>query len=202
MKKRKMKKRKLNKVQKYLVESLDIKKVSKLRRFGAMMCDWYISTMLASIPVLYIYSVQTGKSGTPSMLTEMTAGVGILAGILGILITTYYYVGIPLKKNKGQTWGKRIFGIKVVKDDGSNVDAKALLKREIIGVALIEGGIVASSKYFREIFLLLDLNIIYQVLAITAMVIPVVSIMIMIFNKKSKMIHDFVGGTKVVQLSE
>lgn len=197
-----MKERKMNKLQKFLIERMGIKKVSKLRRVLAMVFDWYISSMLAAIPVLYMYSVQSGKTGTPASLLEMSTGVGLIAGVIGIIIVSLYYVAVPLKKNKGQTLGKRMFGIKVVQDDGSDVNVKVLLKREILGVALIEGGIVASSKYFREIFLLLELNIVYEVLAVLAMIIPFIAIVIMIFNKNSKMIHDFVGGTKVVELTE
>lgn len=197
-----MKERKLNKLQKFLIERMEVKKVSKLRRVLAMVFDWYISSMLAGIPVLYMYSVQSGKTGTPTSLVEMSSGVGLIAGVIGIIIVSLYYVVIPLKKNKGQTLGKRIFGIKVVQEDGSDVNVKVLLKREILGVALIEGGIVASSKYFREMFLLLELNMVYEILAVLAMVIPFIAIVIMIFNKNSKMIHDFVGGTKVVELTE
>ncbi|MBM6861698.1 RDD family protein, partial [Clostridium saudiense] len=149
-----------------------------------------------------IYSIVSGKTEIPTSLTLMKEEIGIGVGIIGIIIVSLYYIAIPLKKNKGQTLGKRILGIKIVQDDGSDVDIKSLLKREILGVALIEGGIVASSKYFREILLIMGLSKTYEILMVLAMVIPFISIAIMIFSKNSKMIHDFIGGTKVVEVME
>jgi uncharacterized RDD family membrane protein YckC len=63
---------------------------------------------------------------------------------------------------------------------------------------LIEAGLVSSSKYLREIFLIAGMDNVYRILAIVAIVIPFISIVIMMFNKESKMIHDIIGGTKVV----
>lgn len=197
-----MKKRKMNKFQKAVLDRVGIKKVSKIRRGLAVGVDWYLSSMFASIPILYIYSVVSGKAETPTSLALMKPGVGIITGMMGIMIVSLYYIVIPLRKNKGQTLGKRLLGIKVVQDDGSDVNAKVLLKREILGVALIEGGIVASSKYFREILLVIGLSKVYEILVVLAMIIPFVSIVIMLFSKNSKMLHDFIGRTKVVEIAE
>ncbi len=54
--------------------------------------------------------------------------------------------------------------IQVVKEDDSYVDFITLLKREAIGVMIVEGYIAASSSYFHQminIFIGKDLNDIY-----------------------------------------
>lgn len=177
-----------------------IKKVSKIKRAIAFFADWYISTLLAGIPLLYMYSVQSGITESPTSLTQFKGYLGVIAGFIGIVIITLYYVVVPLKFNKGQTLAKRVLGIKIVKNDGSEVTAKSLIKREILGVMLIEAGLISSSKYLREIFLIAGMNSVYRILAIQAMIIPFISIMVMMFNKESKMIHDIVGGTKVIEI--
>lgn len=183
-----------------LIAYTKIKKVSKVKRAIAFFIDWYISTLLAGIPLLYMYSVQSGITESPTSLTQFKGYLGVIAGFIGIVIITIYYVVVPLKFNKGQTLAKSILGIKIVQNDGSEVTVKNLIKREILGVMLIEAGLVSSSKYLREIFLIAEMNSVYRILAILAMVIPFISIMVMMFNKESKMIHDIVGGTKVINI--
>ena len=180
------------------MEYTKIKKVSKVKRAVAFLADWYISTLLAGIPLLYMYSVQSGSTEVPASLTQFSGSLGVIAGLIGVVIITLYYVLVPLKFNKGQTLAKNVLGVKIVQNDGSEVTAKSLIKREILGVMLIEAGLVSSSKYLREIFLIAGMDNVYRILAIVAIVIPFISIVIMMFNKESKMIHDIIGGTKVV----
>ena len=180
------------------MEYTKIKKVSKVKRAVAFFADWYISTLLAGIPLLYMYSVQSGSTEVPASLTQFSGSLGVIAGLIGVVIITLYYVVVPLKFNKGQTLAKNVLGVKIVQNDGSEVTAKSLIKREILGVMLIEAGLVSSSKYLREIFLIAGMDNVYRILAIVAIVIPFISIVIMMFNKESKMIHDIIGGTKVV----
>ena len=180
------------------MEYTKIKKVSKVKRAVAFLADWYISTLLAGIPLLYMYSVQCGSTEVPASLTQFSGSLGVIAGLIGVVIITLYYVVVPLKFNKGQTLAKNVLGVKIVQNDGSEVTAKSLIKREILGVMLIEAGLVSSSKYLREIFLIAGMDNVYRILAIVAIVIPFISIVIMMFNKESKMIHDIIGGTKVV----
>lgn len=177
-----------------------IKKVSKVKRAVAFFIDWYISTLLAGIPLLYMYSIQSGSTEVPASLAQFSGNLRIVAGLIGIVIITLYYVIVPLKFNKGQTLGKKFLGVKIVQGDGSEVTAKNLIKREILGVMLVEAGLVSSSKYLRELFLISGMNSAYRILALVAIVIPFISIAIMIFNKESKMIHDIIGGTKVVEV--
>lgn len=173
-------------------------RVNKFKRGVAFFADWYISTLLAGIPLLYIYSVETGSTEIPSSLAKFSTKSGIIAGIIGIIIISLYYIVVPLKFNKGQTLAKSILGIKIVQKDGNNVTAKNLIKREILGVMLIEAGLVSSSKYLREILLVLGMSSVYRILATVAVIIPFISIVIMMFNSENRMIHDFVGETKVV----
>jgi hypothetical protein len=85
------------------MEYTKIKKVSKVKRAVAFLADWYISTLLAGIPLLYMYSVQSGSTEVPASLTQFSGSLGVIAGLIGVVIITLYYVVVPLKFNKGQT---------------------------------------------------------------------------------------------------
>ena len=113
------------------MEYTKIKKVSKVKRAVAFLADWYISTLLAGIPLLYMYSVQSGSTEVPASLTQFSGSLGVIAGLIGVVIITLYYVVVPLKFNKGQTLAKNVLGVKIVQNDGSEVTAKSLIKREI-----------------------------------------------------------------------
>ena len=100
-----------------------------MRRAFAYVLDWYLASVVASIPVLLIYGMESGKTGSPQSLSEMSLSSGITAGILAILFVAIYYVVIPTKVNKGQTLGKRLLSIKVVNNDGSDVNLFTMIKR-------------------------------------------------------------------------
>ena len=193
-----MAKNMMSKLREKFIAYATVEKVGKGRRAVAFLIDWYISTLLAGIPILYLFSVQSGSTEVPESFTQFDGALGIIAGLIGMAIITIYYVVIPLKYNKGQTLAKRFLGVKIVQNDGSQVTAKNIIKREVLGAMLIEAGLVSSSKYLREMFLILGMGYVYRTLAIVAMIIPFISILVMMFSKESKMIHDIIGGTKVV----
>lgn len=165
-----------------------------------MMIDWYLASTIAGIPVLFIYSIESGKAEIAQSLASMSLKWGLIAGILAIIFGLMYYIAIPMYWRKGQTIGKRLLGIKVVSIDGSDVNIKNLCSREILGVMLIEGSIVCTSEYFRQIIVLLIGNSLYATLTILASALTIVSIITMFRSKDSRMIHDFIGSTRVIEV--
>lgn len=172
-----------------------------LRRLFAMMIDWYLASTIAGIPVLFIYSIESGKAEIAQSLASMSLKWGLIAGLLAVIFGLMYYIALPIYWRKGQTIGKRLLGIKVINIDGSDVNIKNLCSREILGVMLVEGGIVCTSEYFRQIISLLTGSSLYSILTILASFLTIVSIVIMFRSKDSRMIHDFIGNTRVIELS-
>lgn len=171
-----------------------------LRRLLAMIIDWYLASMLAGIPVLFIYSIESGKAEIAKSLSSMSLKWGIIAGILAIIFGLIYYIVIPMYWRKGQTIGKRLLGIKVINADGSDVCINNLCRREILGVMLIEGSIVCTSEYFRQIIELITNASLYSILTFLSSIITIVSIIMLFKTNDSRMIHDFIGNTKVVEI--
>lgn len=96
-------------------------------------------------------------------------------GIIFAIILLMYYIVIPLFFN-GQTFGKKVFKLQVVREDGRKLDYKTMFYREGIGRIFIN---VAS-------------------LGITI----IASAMIMILRDDKKDLADILAKTKVIDLYE
>ncbi len=95
------------------------------------------------------------------------------SGAVLIIVLIFYFVAIPFYL-KGQTIGKRIFKLKIVNEDGSDVGVKELFFREIIGKLFID-------------FLSLGLSIIS-------------SFIIMCLRDDKKSLADIIAKTKVIDI--
>lgn len=176
--------------------------VNNFKRLFAYVIDWYAASMLAGIPVVLIYSIFFEDLEITQNITLLPMPYSILAGILAIIIYLAYFIIVPLKVYKGQTFAKKIMNIKVVKSDDSDVDFITLFKREVIGVMIVEGYIAASSSYFHQIiniFIGKDLNNVYVYLF---GIITAISMLWACASPQRKMFHDYIGGTKLVITSE
>ncbi|MGO1372214.1 MAG: RDD family protein [Senegalia sp. (in: firmicutes)] len=182
---------------------IESEKVNIFRRGIAAIFDMYIASVLANIPILIIYSIETGQTQMTRELSSLSAPAGILASLLGIIIVSMYYIVIPLYKFDGQTPMKKLLGFKIVKTDNSKLDLKTMLKREILGSMIVEGGFVSSGNYFRQIILILSgSSLVYTGLLYTSFATSILSIILMLFSKESKALHDYIGNTKIIRGGE
>lgn len=181
-------------------KGFNINKSLFIRRAVAVAIDWYLASVLAGIPVLFIYSMSTGDANIATSLAAMSTNLGLIAGVLAIIAASSYYVLLPLYWKSGQTVGKRLLGIKITSLDNEKININQLFKREIIGVMIVEGGIICSSEYLRQMITLVTNINVYKVLSLIALAMTVVSIVLVIFSKEKRMLHDFISETKVVEL--
>lgn len=176
--------------------------VNNFKRLLAYVIDWYAASMLAGIPVVLIYSIFFKDLEITQNITLLPMPYSILAGLLAIVIYLAYFILVPLKIYPGQTFAKKIMNIKVVKDDDSEVDFLTLVKREVIGVMIVEGYIAASSSYFHQIINIMigkDLNNVYVYLF---GIITAISILWACASPQRKMFHDYIASTKLVVTKE
>lgn len=96
-------------------------------------------------------------------------------GILYSFFLILYYIIIPLF-TKGQTIGKKIFKLQVVREDNEQLDSKTLFYREGVGRILI----------------------IFASLGLTSLV----SVIIMALREDKKGLSDILAKTKVIDLYE
>ena len=97
--------------------------------------------------------------------------VGLVIEIIFIL----YYISIPVR-NHGQTIGKKMLKIRVVKDDGKDADFSTLFMRQAIAEQLL-GALTFGATY-------------------------IVNALLALFRKDKKSISDVFANTKVVFVEE
>ncbi len=117
-----------------------------------------------------------------------------MINIINCVIIILYFVVLPLYKN-GQTLGKKIFKIKIVREDQEDLTANELIIRNIV-----VNGLLNTFLAFCLVFLLsgFEYFTITSILGFIQFVLVVVSVCMIIFRKDKKGLHDIITKTKVV----
>lgn len=117
-----------------------------------------------------------------------------MINIINCVIIILYFVVLPLYKN-GQTLGKKIFKIKIVREDKEDLTANELIIRNIV-----VNGLLNTFLAFCLVFLLsgFEYFTITSILGFIQFVLVVVSACMIIFRKDKKGLHDIITKTKVV----
>lgn len=166
------------------------------RRFFAYLIDWYVGALCTAIPISIIAYQTTGDMAN-QYLTDFPSPFGIVAGVLALLFAFAYYIGIPLFVWRGQTPGKRLCGIKIVRFDGAPVDFGHLALRQIVGVTIIEGIIAnASAIWHQMLTIATGINFVHP-LMYAGFAVTLVSCIMILVRKDHRCLHDFIGDTKV-----
>lgn len=187
-----------------------ILKVPFLRRGVAYAIDWYLSSVLTSLPLIVIYTNFLGHSdyvvsignNDAQNLFEFAFPYNYIGGILGILFALLYIVIIPLWAWRGQTLGKKLMRFKIVSDSGTDVSTSALCIRQIIGILLIEGSIITASSLLHQMLSIATGFDIVQIYSFVGLVITAISIVVMFIIPKQKMLHDFLAKTQVTMIKK
>ena len=187
-----------------LFSKLDNEKttVDTTSRVFAYIIDWVLGTFVTAFPTVFMYMSLTKSSQVNQNLLSFPSYYGFIAGGLSLLFALIYYVYVPVKVYKGQTCGKKFLDLKVVKLDGSDVDVKTMLKREVLGRFLLEASLVSIGGYiFQLITLALQIDLVMPLTCVSA-VICILSLLIAIKSDSKRMLHDYVGKTKVVNVEK
>jgi len=153
-------------------------KLAKVRhRVMASLLDFVIIAGLLGVVILgklpIIISI-FGQKGSATVTAKFVIDL-FRYGIIYCIILLAYYVAVPLIFN-GQTIGKKVFKLQIVKENGSKVDGRTMFYRECAGRIFIN----------------------FASLGITS----IVSVIIMILREDKKDLADILAKTKVIDLYE
>jgi len=149
------------------LENEELKLASRMSRVGAAFFD-LLAFCAVSIALIYSTGILEYLKSAGSS-TEATILLTALWLFMFLIVHGYF-----LFKN-GQTFGKWIFDIAIVKNDG----------------AKISGSLIIIKRYL-PIWLISYIPIIGQLIGVMNI--------LLIFRKDRRCIHDIIAGTKVVQL--
>jgi uncharacterized RDD family membrane protein YckC len=143
------------------------------------------------------YYMETGHAvgGLVSITYFSIEKQWILLALLTLLFLIYSCL-IPYLWN-GQTPAKKLLKIRIVSTH--KLSLSQLILRNLVGVVLIEGSFSPLSNYMRNVALFyLDRNFI-QYAVYFSMIVSLISIGLMFFGKKQKMLHDYLSKTCVIK---
>ncbi|MBQ7140356.1 MAG: RDD family protein [Bacilli bacterium] len=116
---------------------------------------------------------------------------------IDVVITILYFVVFQFAKG-GQTIGKRLLGIKVVKEYGE------LQINDMIFRSFIINSVLYSMICLLLLFTLKDINYLYgvSILRFIQSIIIIVSALMVIIRKDKLALHDIITKTKVIEVKE
>jgi uncharacterized RDD family membrane protein YckC len=117
-------------------------------RVGATVLDWLILLVPIAILIAIIFGIAVGS--------DVGAVVVGIIGVLAYLLAVLFYAPVLMARGgerNGQTWGKQIVGIKVVRDNGAPVELGFGFLREFVVKGLLFGTV---GGFFFSIPTILD----------------------------------------------
>ena len=114
-------------------------------RILAFLFDWAIvfSITILILSRTIIIMVETMRNSSNADIFNLFFNT-LLSGGISLIFIFFYFVFIPLLL-KGQTLGKKFFGIRIVKSDGSEIDFQTLFLREIVCKVLVDFFCIGTS---------------------------------------------------------
>lgn len=142
----------------------------RMARLGAAILDSII--MLAvTVPVMWFGGYWDAVMRAAMSGTRVALGTTLLWSLVGFCIFLLIQ-GYPLHAS-GQTWGKRVAGVKIVDLDGRKPDFLRLLLRRYVPLQL-----ASLVPFIGNILVLVDV--------------------LFIFRQDRRCLHDLIAGTRVV----
>ncbi len=190
-----------------------------LKRAGAFLIDTFIiGAVLALVSIIfttqnaYKLSDEFLKLNEQIMVSDSDIGVyynrvsdltllldkeNFMINVINCAIIILYFVVLPLYQ-KGQTLGKKIFKIRIVREDNEDLSANELIIRSVI-----INGLLNTLLSFCLVFLLsgFEYFTIVSILGLIQLILIIVSICMMIFRKDKKGLQDIITKTHVIDES-
>lgn len=116
--------------------------------------------------------------------------------VVGIVVYILYYVVFQYK-NKGQTLGKKIMGIKVIKDDSEITINDFIFRSFIVNSVLFNMIILVLLFTTKDITYVSTVGI----LGVIQFIVITISVCMILFRKDKKALQDVITNTKVVEVA-
>lgn len=164
--------------------------------------DFVVGAVLLMGPAALPYYYLSGTASMTSLTDYVTLGYPVwlptVLAVVGLVLGFFYYVIVPWKIWPGQTLGKHLGHIRIVRRDRRELDFWTIFLRQFVGVMFLELGLTCDMLLIPQLITLLtgssDAGTTFQSVGIT---ITVVSIVLFSANKRRLALHDRFAGTRV-----
>lgn len=171
----------------------------RVRRLVALVIDWYLTSVFSAIPITFFLRETDCLQTSMFDFSTYNYSTSLFLVFFNIIVFIIYYMIIPMYIWKGQTLGKKVCKIKVVKDNLEDVNFVSLLKRELIGQTIIEGGIVNSASSLRQLLSIFGYASFLKCVQYIAYGLTVLSIVYACFHPLMQCFHDKLAHTIVIK---
>ncbi|MGX8834961.1 RDD family protein [Amedibacillus sp. YH-ame6] len=185
--------------QEQIVKDTEHPPVSNIRRFFGYLIDFALSNIFCVIPLVIIQACLTGSTNTTQILAGIPLYWAYIITFFVFLFYIFYYVYIPWKVWPGQTPAKRLLKYKIVMMDNSEVSAKALFLRNVIAMTFIELAVFTTTYIVQLVVLTAHIDY-PSFFGYVTYFMTFLSFLLTLTNYNRRMIHDYLGGTKVYML--
>lgn len=145
----------------------DLVKASRGTRLGAVLLDSAVIVVVAIVAAVFVPDIARGSGSSTA--------AGVVLGVVFLALAGFGIYQIVLLYSNGQTFGKKLLGIKIVRGDGS----RASLPR-ILVLRYLVPSLLGMIPYLGVVFSLLD---------------P-----LFIFGEEKRCLHDMIADTIVVDV--
>lgn len=173
--------------------------VGIIKRFFAYLIDFYLGMLFCALPIVLANGIVNQNDTMQMNLFFFEGTTFYIVAFLSLFMGFIYYVFIPWKVWKGQTFAKHLLHFKIVQMDGDEVHMRALFFRQVIGIFIIEGSIISCSSLLRQLLTYMTAYNFVDSFIYVGLGITIVSSILMVIGKNHRMLHDFIGATIVVQ---
>ena len=166
---------------------------SPIKRLIAYFIDWYLSALCMSFPICLFASIN-----------QRTLTIDPTVSILGIILVYIYYM-MPQwinPKYMGQSLGKIVMHIRIVRVDGKEVNSLTMFLRTIVGIILVEETFNNASFVLRSVLGMVIDNQLIVYLYYAFCIVSLFSIIMLFKDPLGQMIHDKIAGTFVIESKE
>lgn len=169
------------------------------RRAGAYAADWFFGELFAAFPIVMCYSLLNDTKELNSRLQDLPGTYAILAGILSLFLSVFYFAVIPWRLMPGKTIGKRLFHLRIVGTGGADAGLGQLLLRQLLWLLLLEGSVLGANRYFWTLLSVVtgwEWLVTYP--QYVGFVIGCISVIAALLTPQRRALHDYAAGTRVV----
>lgn len=177
-----------------------IYKSTVLVRLIAGVCDFLVSGMLTLMVIVVPYYWMSGGQNLGQLGDYLALGITkpmvALLVLVALVLNWCYYVLVPTRKWPGQTVGKHVMNLEVVKVNGDEAEIGTLTVRWLCSL-LTETPVLTVTPYLMQLVGLLTNSAVMTTWQFVALVTTIISFGMMVAGMNHRALHDRVAGTWV-----